>query len=79
MHALAEYYKVLLHCFLKWVVDFFILHLYSSLVQSKDTTESRPRGSVNNSGRGSRGGAERYVGRGGSGICMIMHNLFKQN
>ncbi|XP_009785957.1 uncharacterized protein [Nicotiana sylvestris] len=34
--------------------------------ESKDTTESRPRGSVNNSGRGSRGGAERYVGRGGS-------------
>ncbi|XP_049371186.1 uncharacterized protein LOC125836143 isoform X1 [Solanum verrucosum] len=34
--------------------------------ESKDTTESRPRGAISNSGRGSRGGAERYVGRGGS-------------
>ncbi|XP_060194078.1 uncharacterized protein LOC132623353 isoform X1 [Lycium barbarum] len=34
--------------------------------ESKDITESRPRGAISNSGRGSRGGAERYVGRGGS-------------
>lgn len=76
LHDLAEYYKVLLCCFLKWLVHFFILHSYLSLVQSKDPTESRPRGAISNSGRGSRGGAERYVGRGGSGMYMIMYTLF---
>ncbi|KAJ8545349.1 hypothetical protein K7X08_017932 [Anisodus acutangulus] len=34
--------------------------------ESKDATESRPRGAIRNSGRGSRGGAEQYVGRGGT-------------
>lgn len=50
------------------------------LIQSKDTTDSRPRGANNNSssrggGGGVRGGADRYAGRGGaaqfnsSGMC----------
>ncbi|KAM3200200.1 hypothetical protein P3L10_032561 [Capsicum annuum] len=38
------------------------------LPTDKDTFESRPHGVISNSGCGSRGGAERYVGRGGSGV-----------
>lgn len=37
-----------------------------SLHQNKDTTDSRSRGANNSSNRGGRGGAERYLGRGGS-------------
>ncbi|PHU25922.1 hypothetical protein BC332_04254 [Capsicum chinense] len=47
--------------------------------ESKDTTESRPRGAISNSGRGSRGGAERYVGRGGSESTKPIPGYKKEN
>ncbi len=36
------------------------------MLQNKDTTDSRSRGANNASNRGGKGGADRYVGRGGS-------------
>ncbi|KAG5622209.1 hypothetical protein H5410_007427 [Solanum commersonii] len=47
--------------------------------ESKDTTESRPRGAISSSGRGSRGGAERYVGRGGSESTKPIPGYRKEN
>lgn len=57
---------------------------FQSLLQNKDTTDSRSRGASNTSSRGGRGGTDRYGVRGGAAyfspngmgtlLCMFLHN-----
>lgn len=59
-----------------------IFYLSLSLLQSKDTTDLRPRGGTNNyTNRGSKGSGDRYAGRGGpnqfssNGMGLLQGNL----